>query len=89
MMLTYADVLGKSVYVRQGFVQQGDAIRKVEGVTGLVVEGYIAHTIDRENPDRETDITMLVILLDDQSIDDEGTVECPIEDVKLTIEWAN
>ena len=88
-MLTYADVLGKSVYVRQGFVQRGETIRKVEGVTGLVVEGYIAHTIDQENPEKEKDLTMLVILLDDQSIDDEGTVECPIEDVELTINWAN
>ena len=88
-MLTYADVLGKSVYVRQGFVQKGKTIRKVEGVTGFVVEGYIVHTVDRENPDKETDLTMLIILLDDQSIDDKGTIECLIEDVEVTIEWAN
>jgi hypothetical protein len=86
-MLTYDDVLGKSVRVRQGFAQKGESIRKVEGVTGTVVDGYRTHTIDRGNPDGETDLTMLVILLDDKSLDDEGTVECTIEDVELAIKW--
>ena len=85
-MLTFEDVLGKNVRVREGFVQKGDGIRKVKGVTGIVINGYTAHTINRENPkDKGRTLTFLIIALDDKSLDDEGTAECTTEDVELII----